>query len=632
MTREIMDVATEALLERACDCGIETGLDRLEAQQPQCGFGQLGTCCRICYMGPCRIDPFATDGSSRGVCGATADVIVTRNLLREATGGASSHLGHARHVALTLRDAMNGDAPYVIADRSKLLSVATGLGIAVEDKSDTDIAKEVVGKALEDYGRQDGEPANWVAFRTPPKELEMWKELGLVVSNVHNEIEEAMHRTSGGNDADPVNLLLGTLRMGIADGVGLSMATDLQDIMFGTPQVRGIEANVGVLDATKVNLAMHGHNPVLSEKIVEWSVKLDAEARAAGADGINVVGVCCTGNELTMRHGVPMAGHNLQSELLLVTGAVDAMAVDVQCIWPGTVKVAECFDTKIITTEANVKIPGAMHVPFEAGNADEAAEEIVRTAIAAFVARKGKEVVIPQIKASGLAGFSVEAIVGVLSKVDPENPLKPVIDNIVAGNIYGAVAFAGCPNPKIRASEMTEIMAKELLAKNVLIVTTGCTAHILAQAGMMSPDATEKYAGEGLKAVLTALGGAAGLDGPLPPVWHMGSCVDNSRIVNLLAALAGTLGVKLSQLPVAGSAPELVQEKAISIGSWLLALGLTVHIAPAPHILGSAVATKVLTEDLVGITGGRAYVEYDPEKAAAGLLADIAGKRTALGI
>jgi carbon-monoxide dehydrogenase catalytic subunit len=632
MSRKVMDVASEALRDRADLLGIETGMDRLESQEPQCGFGQLGTCCRICYMGPCRIDPFATDGSSRGICGATADVIVARNLLREATGGAASHLGHARHVALTLREAMDGKAPYAVADRAKLMEVAGGLGIVTEGKSDTDVAKEVVDKALEDYARQDGQPANWVALRTPAKEFEMWKELGLAVSNVHNEIEEAMHRTSGGNDADPVNLLLGTLRMGIADGVGLAMATDLQDIMFGTPQVRGIEANVGVLDAGKVNLAMHGHNPVLSEKIVEWSQKLDSEARAAGADGINVVGVCCTGNELTMRHGVPMAAHNLQSELLIVTGAVDAMVTDVQCIWPGTVKVAECFDTKVITTEANVKIPGAMHVAFEAANADEAAEEIVRTAIEAFVARKGKAVEIPQVKASGLAGFSVEAIVGVLSKVDPENPLKPVIDNIVAGNIYGAVAFAGCPNPKIRTSEMTEIMAKELLANNVLVVTTGCTAHILAQAGMMSPDATGKYAGEGLKAVLTALGGAAGLDGPLPPVWHMGSCVDNSRIVTLLGALAGTLGVKLSQLPVAGSAPELVQEKAISIGSWLLALGLTVHIAPAPHILGGPLVTKVLTEDLAGITGGKAYVEYDPKKAAAGLLAIIAGKRAALGI
>src|SRR5450756_1376809 len=283
-----------------------------------------------------------------------------------------------------------------------------------------------------------------------------------------------------------------------------------------------------------------------------------------------------------------------QSRSSAASDVYKRQVVDVQCIWPGTVKVAECFDTKVITTEANVKIPGAMHVPFEAGNADEAAEKIVRTAIEAFVARKGKAVEIPQFKASGLAGFSVEAIVGVLSKID-------------AGNIFGAVAFAGCPNPKIRTSAMTETMAKDLLANNVLIVTTGCTAHILAQAGMMSPDATEKYAGEGLKAVLTALGGAAGLDGPLPPVWHMGSCVDNSRIVTLLGALAGTLGVKISQLPVAGSAPELVQEKAISIGSWLLALGITVHLAPAPHILGSPVATKVLTEDLEGITGGKAY-------------------------
>jgi len=632
MTPKTMDVASQALKDRADKLGIETGMDRLECQDPQCGFGQLGTCCRICYMGPCRIDPFAEGDASRGVCGATADVIVTRNFLREATGGASSHLGHARHVALTLREAIRGNAPYVIADRGKLLGVAGGLGIVIEGKSDIDIAEEVIAKALEDFSRQDGEAANWVTLRTPAKELAMWDELGLTVSNVHNEIEEAMHRTSGGNDADPVNLLLGTLRMGIADGVGLSMATDLQDIMFGTPHVHGIEANVGVLDADRVNLALHGHNPVLSEKILEWSAKLEGEAKAAGSEGMNVVGVCCTGNELTMRHGVPMAAHNLQSELLLVTGAVDAMVTDVQCIWPGTVKVAECFDTKVITTEANVKIPGAMHVPFEVENADQAAEKIVRTAIEAFKARQGKAVEIPQVKASGLAGFSVEAIVEVLSKVDPADPLKPVIDNIVAGNIFGAVAFAGCPNPKIRTSEMTEIMAKDLLAKNVLIVTTGCTAHILAQAGMMSPDATEKYAGEGLKAVLTALGGAAGLPGPLPPVWHMGSCVDNSRIVTLLGALAAQLDVKISDLPVAGSAPELVQEKAISIGAWLLALGVTVHLAPAPHVLGSPVATKVLTVDLPGITGGRAYVEYDPHKAAAGLLAHIAAKRTALGI
>jgi carbon-monoxide dehydrogenase catalytic subunit len=253
-------------------------------------------------------------------------------------------------------------------------------------------------------------------------------------------------------------------------------------------------------------------------------------------------------------------------------------------------------------------------------------------AIAAFQSRKGKPVAIPKEKRSGIVGFSVEAILEVLKKVDPADPLKPVIDNIVNGNIYGAVGFAGCPSIKLRGTLMTERMVKELLRNNVLIVTTGCTAHICAQAGLMDPAATEEYCGDGLKAVLKALGGAAGLGGPLPPVWHMGSCVDNSRIATLLGALAGKLDVKISQLPVAGSAPELVQEKAISIGTWLLALGLTVHVAPAPHVLGSPVATKVLTRDLEGLTGGKVYVELDPERAAQGLLDHIKGKRAGLGI
>jgi carbon-monoxide dehydrogenase catalytic subunit len=402
--------------------------------------------------------------------------------------------------------------------------------------------------------------------------------------------------------------------------------------MFGVPTPKKIEANMGVLEKDMVNIAMHGHNPLLSEKILEWAGKLEGEAKSAGAQGMNVVGVCCTGNELTMRHNVPMAAHNLQSELMILTGAVDAMVVDVQCIWPSVAKVAECFDTKIVTTEASVKIPGASHVAFEPEHADEEAQKIVRMAIEAFRARKGKPVSIPTDKSAAFAGFSVEAIVDVLKKVNPEDPLKPVIDNIVNGNIYGAVGFAGCPNPKLRTTEMTEKMAIELLRNNVLIVTTGCTAHLCGQAGLMDSTATDKYCGEGLKAVLTALGEAAGLGAPLPPVWHMGSCVDNSRIASLLAALAGKLDVKISQLPVAGSAPELVQEKAISIGTWLLALGLMVHIAPAPRVLGSPVATKVLTQDLEGLTGGKAYVELDPLKAARGIMDHIAAKRVGLGI
>lgn len=624
----------EALVERGEELGISMGLDRLEAQQPQCGYGQLGTCCRMCYMGPCRIDPFESNGNSTGVCGASADTIVTRNLLREETGGAASHVGHARHIALTFKKMLEGKAPgYKIGDPAKLKAVAEGLGIKLDGKSEKDIAKEVVEKAIEDFTRQDGEPMNWLKFRAPKKEFEMWKKAGLLVSNAHNEIEEAMHRTSMGNDADPVNLLLACLRMGLVDGyAGLSMATDLQDIMFGTPQVRQVEVNLGVIKENRVNIALHGHSPILSEKILEWAVKMEGEAKKAGAEKVDILGVCCTGNELTMRHGVPMVGHNLQSELILLTGAIDAMVVDVQCIWPSIVKIAENFDTKIITTEDNVKISGAVHVGFEPEHADADAEKIVRLAIEAYQARKGKEVFIPKEKSTALVGFSVEAIVGALSKVDAEDPLKPVIDNIANGNIQGVVAFVGCPSIKMRDTSITEKMTKELLKRNVLVVTTGCTAHICAQGNLLTAEATEKYCGDGLKAVLTAIGEAAGLGGPLPPVWHMGSCVDNARIGTLVGALAEKLDVKVSQLPVVGSAPELVQEKAISIGTWFMALGLTVHIAPTPRILGSPVATKVLTEDLVGITGGKAYVELDPMKAVEGFMEIIAEKRAGLGI
>jgi carbon-monoxide dehydrogenase catalytic subunit len=281
-----------------------------------------------------------------------------------------------------------------------------------------------------------------------------------------------------------------------------------------------------------------------------------------------------------------------------------------------------------------VKIPGAKHMEFEHENPDESAREIVLEAIEAFKRRKsnGKDTFIPSEKTIGLAGLSVESLLSVLKNIDEKNPLKPVIDNIVNGNILGAVGFAGCPSLKFRDTAMTERMVKELLKNNVLVVTTGCTAHILAQAGMMDSVATERYCGDGLRKVLEALGEAAGLKAPLPPVWHMGSCVDNSRIADLLSALADYLDVKISQLPVAASAPELVQEKAISIGTWVLALGITLHVAPAPRILGSPLVTKVLTEDLANITGGRAYVEYNPEKAAQGLISFIREKRKALKI
>ncbi len=627
------DESSAELLQKAWKEGISTEYDRLEAQSVQCGFGLLGLCCRNCYMGPCRIDPFG-EGPSAGVCGATADTIVARNLVREEAGGAASHTEHAYEVAHVLLEVAHGKVKgYRITDKEKLYRLAERLGIDVEDKSPEKVAALVAEKALEDFTRTGREPMNWLKAKTPRTVYKVWEKLGLLTSNAFHEITNAMHRTTMGNDADPVNLLLAALRLGIVDGyAGLHLATDLQDVLFGTPRPLKVLTSLGVLKPDHVNIAVHGHNPLLSMKVVEWARKLEEEARKAGAAGINVVGICCTGNEVLMRLGVPAAAHNAQAELAIVTGALDAMVVDIQCIFPSLSQIASCYHTKLITTFPYAKIPGATHIEYSPEKADEVAEKIVREAIEAYKRRDPSKVHIPSKVQEALVGFSVEAILDVLRKLDPQDPLKPLVEVIAQGKIKGAVGIVGCPNPKLRDKRITERLAKSLIKRDVLVVSTGCTAIAMAQEGLLKPEATEKYAGPGLKEVLTTLGEAAGLGAPLPPVWHMGSCVDNSRIADLIGALAEKLGVHPSKLPVAGSAPEFITEKAISIGTYFLALGIPVHVAPAPRIFGSSLVAEVLTSKLKEITGGQLIVEYDPEAAAEKLYNVILEKRKELGL
>jgi carbon-monoxide dehydrogenase catalytic subunit len=623
------------LLRKAERENLPLGGDRLKKMMPQCGFGELGTCCVLCYLGPCRIDPF-DGGPKQGVCGADADVIVARNFLRAAVGGASSHAGHARELALLLLEVSEGKAPgYAIRDEAKLFSVAVRLGVPADGRTAQAVAGDVARKAIEDFGRQDGEPMNWIRGRTAPREYEKWERLGLIVSNPHNEIETAMHRTSMGNDADPQNLWIATLRMGIVDNfAGLMLATDLSDILFGTPSPKVVSANYAVIRDGSVNIACHGHNPILASKLVEWADRMEAEAKGAGADGINVFGVCCIGNELAMRSGASYAGHLAQAELFLATGAVDAMVVDMQCIWPGLATIAKCYKTRFLTTVPFVRNPDAIHVEFRPESADERAQEILRHGIEAFRERKSAriETCIPRASSKMLTGISVESLVSVLSAANAADPLAPVVEAIASGDILGAVGIVGCPNPKLRGSSMTERMAAELLRNDVLIVTTGCVNHILAQAGFLTGEATDRHAGKRLGNVLAALGRAAGLGAPLPPVLHMGSCVDNSRIYDLLAALAGKVGVEISSLPVAGSAPEFITEKAISIGSFFLAAGILVHVAPPPRVFGSPFAIGLLTEKLPGINGGKVLVETDPVRAAEGIVAHLRAKRRSLGL
>ncbi|MHB1405160.1 MAG: anaerobic carbon-monoxide dehydrogenase catalytic subunit [Desulfitobacteriaceae bacterium] len=627
-----IDPAALDLLKKAAVDGVETVWDRYEAQQPQCGFGTLGICCRHCIQGPCRIDPFG-QGPTRGICGATADVIVARNLLRQVAAGASAHVDHAYEAVEALELAAQGKINYPITDEHKLRTIAAGLGLDATGQDLKALALEVVKVAYADMGNHSHKPMQWLMAHAPKERIAVWESLGILPRNPDREIREALHQTTMGMDADPVNLILSTAKQGLVDGyAGLKLATDMQDILFGTPTPVVTEANLGVLKADYVNLIVHGHVPLLSEKIVHWAKVLSPEAQVLGAQGIQVAGICCTGNEVLMRQGVPLATNYLAQELAIVTGAVDAMVVDVQCIMPSLAQVVSCYHTELITTMPIVKIPGATHIPFSLEKADEAAQVIVRKALTAYTKRDPRKVHIPDHRSTIMAGFSVEAISGALTHLDAEQPLKPLVDNIANGNILGVVATVGCNNVKVTQDIFHVELVQELLKNNVLVVATGCSAHALAKAGLMNSEGTEQFAGASLKAVLTAIGQAAGLGAPLPPVLHMGSCVDNSRIGDLVTAIAAYLGVDTSALPVAASAPEPQHEKALSIGTWAVTMGITTHLGVVPPVLGSRQVTELLTAGLTGVIGGKFYVETDPFKAAQGLIADIRAKRQALGL
>lgn len=615
-----IDPATHAMLARVDELGISTAWDRFDAMQPQCGFGELGLCCRNCNMGPCRISPFEEEGPKEGVCGATADIIVARNLLRMIAAGAAAHSDHGRDIAHTLLLTAQGKASgYQIKDEEKLKAVAKEYGVKIKDRTKEEIALDVARAAYGEFGKQEG-PIQFTR-RAPEKRLALWQQLGIEPRGIDREIVEIMHRTHMGVDNDAVNLILHGLRASLADGWGGSMiATELSDVLFGTPIPKKSEANLGVLKKDMVNIIVHGHEPVLSEMIV--AATQDPEmielAKKYGAKGIQVSGICCTGNEVLMRHGIPPAGNFLQQELAIATGAVEAMVVDVQCIFPALGTVAGCFHTKLISTSPKAKFPGATHIEFHEEHGYEIAKEIVRTAVENYRFRKPGMVYIPDEKSECMVGFSVEAIVAALG-----GSLNPLLDAIKSGAVRGIAGVVGCNNPKIQHDYGHINILKELIKQNVLVVTTGCNAIAAAKAGLLLPEAAE-MAGEGLKGVCKALG--------IPPVLHMGSCVDISRILTACAAIANALGVDISDLPVAGAAPEWMSEKAVSIGAYVVSSGIFTVLGTVPQVLGSPLVTQVLTQTAESVVGAMFAVEPDPFKAAALMVQHIDKKRSALGL
>ena len=542
------DPATAQMLDIAAECNVSTMFSRAAEMKP-CPIGGSGACCKNCSMGPCRLTGKNAEEKT-GICGATLSTIAARNFCKGVAVGASAHSDHGRDLAMTLIAVAEGEAKgYEIKDEEKLRAVAGYFGIDTEGKSVNEIAKAVGEAALHDFGKQDEEP---IAFtrRAPEPRQKIWKNLGIHPRGVDREIVEMLHRTHIGMDQDADNLLMHALRVSLGDGWGGSMmATDISDILFGTPKAVTGGANLGVLSKDEVNVVVHGHEPTLSEMIAEAAndPEMIEYAKSKGAKGICVTGICCTANEILMRQGIASAGNFLQQELAIVTGAIEAMVVDIQCIAQGIVPVAKKYHTEVITTSRKVKMEGATHIQFDEHRAYDIAKEILKRAAYNFPNRK--EVHIPDERAPVVAGFSHEYIRYMLGGSFRAS-FQPLNDNIINGRIKGAAAIVGCNNPRTVHDDVMLTLMKKFVANDVLVVVTGCTGIAGGKGGWLTPEAALEHAGEGLKSVCETVG--------IPPVLHMGSCVDNSRILTLLAEVVqtGGLGEDISDLPAVGIAPE----------------------------------------------------------------------------
>ena len=626
-TVEEMEAATNSLLETAQKVGADTWQQRVKNQTPHCGFGESGTCCRICAMGPCRI----TKKAPRGICGCDVHGIVARNFLRFTAGGSATHSDHGREICHTLYQAREG-GNYTVKDPEKLIRIAKEWGVETEGKDIYDLAHEMAELALLEYGKPFG--TQRFLKRAPEHTQKLWHDAEIEPRAIDREVSTALHMTHMGCSSLPEALVRQALRCGLSDGWGGSMAgTEFSDVLFGTPKPIDTEANLGVMEKDNVNIVVHGHDPSLSEMIVYYAndPEMIAYAKSLGAKGITVSGVCCTSNEVTMRHGVPMAGNFLSQENVVLTGACEAIVVDVQCIFPALGPLSKCFHTKFVTTSPIARIPDSEFIRFSAETAGDNAKAIVKMAIENFKNRDPQLVNIPDQKQKARVGYSLEAIVKVLdgvanSQVDEFGTTKPLLECVTSGVLRGAVAMVGCNNPKVRPDSAHIGLMKKLLENDIILIVSGCSAQAAAKAGLMDPEKAKEYCGAGLKRVCELAG--------IPPVLHMGSCVDISRMMILAAELSKDSGIPISQLPVVGCAPEWMSEKAVSIGNYVVATGIDTFLGVDPYVKGSEEVCNLLTGEhgVKDWVEANYTVETDIEKLGDLMIERIEAKRTALGI
>ncbi|MHB1357531.1 MAG: anaerobic carbon-monoxide dehydrogenase catalytic subunit [Anaerolineae bacterium] len=602
---------------------METIYERFAKQQPQCAFGTLGVCCTLCTDGPCQI----TRKASRGVCGATADLIVTRNLLLKCAQGVAANVYHARNVARTLKAVGEGKADYVIRDEAKLRNLASKVGIDMNLPTN-EVARQLGTFYIDQINSNDYDELTLVHAFAPKKRLEVWQKLGIVPGGPNSEVATGLSKVMTNVNNDVVDLLLHCLRLGIANEyAGLMGITSLQEVLTGTASPNEGPVDIGILDPQAVNVLMHGHQPLLAVKVLELArdPQIQAQARRAGAaNGLKVYGALCEGQQLFNLAAqykdvfFGQIGNWIQQELILATGAVDVMAFDYNCVMPTiSEEFAPKYHTKLVSTDKVIRQAGVERLEFEPDKAAEIAASILQYGIEAFGKRGA--VSIPPLKHKAVAGFTTESVVNALG-----GSVQPLVDAIVNGQVRGVAAIVGCTTVReFQSGKHITTLAQELIKRDILVLGAGCCSSAMQNAGLMSSDAAQ-LAGSGLASVCAALG--------TPPCLSYGSCTDIGKIIGTAVAIAENLGVDVSDLPVVASAPEYMEQKAVADAFTAVAFGLALHLSPAPPVLGSPLVTRILTQDVEALVGGRVFVELDPVAAADAIEAHIVKKRQALGL
>lgn len=615
------DPAVRELMLRLEQLGVDTVFDRFDAQKPQCSFGLAGICCKFCNMGPCKITP----KSPKGVCGAGADLIVARNLLRSAAAGVAQHGAHAREILISMKAVAEGRLPLPILGEKKLRAVCQAFGIGTRGQSSSRLLGKLADVLLADLSRALPEDYKTIRALAPKERQEVWDKLDIVPISAYQEVFDAYHRTGVGTDGDYRSILKAFLRCGLAFCFTGVVASNIgTDVLFGTGHRATSKINVGALKKGYVNIAVHGHLPTLVSEIVRVGKlpEFIELAQKHGAKGIQFYGICCSCLAAMYRYEsvIPLS-NAVGAELVLGTGALDLWVADVQDVYPAIMDVARCFKTTVVTTSDSARLPGAEHYAYDYRHSnikdtEKLARKIVTRAIESFAARRDVPVFIPAYEVTADVGFTAE---NVGAQFDNFQKLYEALRD---GRILGIVNMVGCSNPRVVYERATVDVADVLLANNVLILTNGCASFPLLKLGYCSKDGAEK-AGKSLRAFAQEYG--------VPPVWHVGECIDNTRSSGIFAGVAACAGQAIKDMPYGFASPEWSNEKGLDASLAFRLFGIDSYHCVEPPVQGSAAVEKFLKEDTRELLGAVMTVNTNARELGEKIVADMKLARQKLG-